>query len=52
MIDDDVVTCRVDHLIVIEEKNVVRHVALKSGDELGLQSDLRIIRHYSCTGSR
>jgi len=36
VVDDDVVTSRVDNLIVIEEKNVVRHVALKSRDELGL----------------
>lgn len=39
MVDDNVVTNWVDNLVVVEEKDVVSDVCLKSRDELGSEGD-------------
>ena len=40
VIDDDVVTTRVEHVLVVDEVDVHLHVSLETTQELGLQRDI------------
>ena len=52
MVHNDVVPGGVDHLIVVQEEDVISNIGFEAGYELGLKSDGRIVTSLaSCLSS-